>query len=63
MWVWVGVLGRESLGLWATLLSQDSRPKWIWVPQCRTESIVVQIYIYIERERERERERETLLYN
>ena len=31
VWVQAGVSGRKRLGSWATLLSQDPRPKWIWV--------------------------------
>ena len=33
LWVRAGVLGRKRLGPWATLLSQNPRPKWVWVPQ------------------------------
>ena len=39
VWVQTGVLGRKRLGSWAMLLGQSSRPKWIWVPWCRTRYI------------------------
>ena len=37
--VQTGVLGRKRLGSSATLLGQSSRPKWFWVPWCRTRYI------------------------
>ena len=40
-WARAWALRSKGLVSWATLLSKNSRPKWVWVSMCHTDSICI----------------------